>query len=74
MPGGYGTMCELIYALETKRTNNHNKKIIVFNIDNYFTPQLEMYNNAFNNNLVTASYNELCLVANTVEDVINLIK
>ena len=74
LPGGYGTLCELIYTLETKRTKNHNKKIIIFNLNNYFTSQLEMFNKAYSDNLVTSSYNELCIIANTVEEVVNNLK
>ena len=73
MPGGYGTMCELIYALETKRTKNHNKKIIIFNSNDYFDEQLSMYKNADNQKFVTTSYKDLCLVSNSVKEVIEYI-
>lgn len=73
MPGGYGTMCELIYALETKRTKNHNKKIVIFNSNNYFEDQLNMYKKANCENFVTTSYEDLCLVSNSIEEVINYI-
>lgn len=74
LPGGYGTLCELIYTLETKRTKNHNKKIIIFNINDYYTSQIEMYKRAFNDKFVDTSFDELCYVVNSAEDVIKYIK
>lgn len=74
LPGGYGTLCELIYTLETKRTKNHNKNIIIFNVDNYYSSELEMYKRAFDDKLVDTSFSSLCHVVDNIDDVIKYIK
>ena len=36
LPGGLGTLAELFGMIEEKRTNNDNKKIIIYNYNNYY--------------------------------------
>jgi uncharacterized protein (TIGR00730 family) len=36
LPGGYGTYCEIFYMINSFVINEHNKKIILYNLDGYF--------------------------------------
>ena len=36
MPGGIGTIDEILSTIETKRSKQHNKPIIIININNYY--------------------------------------
>ena len=41
LPGGLGTIDELVSAMESKRSHEHNKEIVIFNPDGYFDGVLE---------------------------------
>ena len=41
-PGGIGTLDEFFEIIVLKKLNQHNKKIIVFNLFGYYDPMLEM--------------------------------
>ena len=41
LPGGFGTLAELFNAIEENRTNNHSKKIIIYNKNYFYTPIIQ---------------------------------
>ncbi len=44
MPGGTGTLEELLYCNETSRAGEHSKKITIVNIDGFYNGLLEQIN------------------------------
>ena len=50
LPGGTGTLAEILSFLEEKRTKNDNKDIILYNKDNYYIKLIEIINNYVKNN------------------------
>lgn len=42
LPGGVGTLSELLGLIEAKRTRNDNMEIIIYNYDNYYSKLLEL--------------------------------
>lgn len=42
-PGGIGTLDEFFEIIVLKKLNRHDKKIIIFNMFNYYDPMLEMF-------------------------------
>lgn len=46
LPGGLGTIDEIFSAIETKRSGEHNKDIIICNVDGYFDALLCMINSS----------------------------
>lgn len=61
LPGGVGTIYELISAIEMKRSKEFDKPIIVYNETGFFDEMLQMlnkiYQRNFTNQNVRASYN-----------------
>ena len=64
MPGAYGTLEELIEAIELKRTKKHDKKIIIYNINNYFDDLLNTFNKTFEEGCVGTKHEDLVFVTN----------
>lgn len=70
IPGGIGTLDELISGIETRRCGDHNKPIVIVNESNFFGPFFEMLEKIYKENLASISAKELYYVADTVEDAI----
>ena len=49
LPGGTGTLEELIEVLSWKNLKLHNKPIIFFNFDNYWSPLIEQFDKIIKN-------------------------
>lgn len=74
LPGAFGTLSEFIDILEHKRTNLHNKKMIIFNINGFYNDLINMFDKIYNKVSNDYDFYSLCEVFNTSEDIINYIK
>lgn len=70
IPGGIGTIDELINAIETRRSGEHDSKIVIVNEDNFFGFFLNMLDKIYDEGLASSSTKELYYVVNNVEDAI----
>lgn len=73
LPGGIGTINELICAIDMKRSNVIDKPIIIFNINHYYDKLFEfldrLYNEKFTDKKVSKTYN----IANSIDEVMSLL-
>ncbi len=67
MPGGTGTLEELLYANETSRANEHTCKIDVINIDGFFDGVLSQIQTNINEGLSKPSTIHLNILSNVNE-------
>ena len=74
LPGAYGTLSEFMCLLEEKRTEIHNKDIIIFNINGFYDELIDMFNKIYNNVSNKYNFNELVKVFNTADEIIEYIK
>ncbi len=73
LPGGIGTMSELAIALFNNKLLN-SKKIIIYNIDNFFDDCLNFFSKMEKNNCVIKSdFNDFMVVEN-INELKNIIK
>ncbi len=47
LPGGYGTLTELIYLINAKVNKNHDKDIIIVNTNHFYDKIIEHFNKMF---------------------------
>ena len=66
MPGGIGTLGELIEAIELKRSGNYNFDIIILNIDDYYNNIISFLKLTKKKKFLTNDLNELIIVCNTL--------
>lgn len=71
LPGSYGTLAELIVTLELKRTNIHNKPIIIYNNNHYFDGILSNIHTSYLDGCTTTDYDDLCQVLHDEESVLS---
>lgn len=70
LPGGIGTLDELLSAIESKRSGEHNLPIIIVNADNYFKPILNMLKRIYDEGFADTKDKNLYIVANDLSDTI----
>lgn len=74
LPGGIGTIYEIMSVIETKRAGEHQKEIIIINFEGFFDNLLKMleqiYKEKFANNKDRDNY----IIVNTTEEAIEYLK
>lgn len=74
MPGGIGTIYELFTAIESKRSGEFNKPIIIYNSNNYFDELLLFMEDMYKENFTSMSVKEVYHISNNYQDTIDYIK
>lgn len=73
LPGGYGTMEELLEVVTWHQLNIHNKPIVVYNIDGFFDNFLKFIEDSVAAEFVSTKNRQIVKVANSVEEVLLMI-
>ncbi len=72
MPGGCGTLEELLEIITWRQLGLYDGKIIILNINNYFDPLLTMLNQAINNGFMKKDHSNIWSVANTPDKALEM--
>ena len=70
IPGGIGTVDEILTAIETKRSGQHNSPIIIININHYFDNLLNMFEQIYDENFADSKNKELYNVVDSLDEAI----
>ena len=70
LPGGCGTLEELLEIITWKQLGLYLKPIVILNIDGYYNPLLEMLQHAVNGNFMRKEHQAIWQVAATAEEAI----
>lgn len=73
LPGGCGTLEELLEIITWKQLGLYLNPIIILNTNGYFTPLLEMLQKALSENFMRAQHGNIWSVANTPEEALEQI-
>ena len=74
LPGGSGTLEELLEAITLKRLGQFTKPIVILNTNGYYNPLLEMFEKAVKENFMKDIHLEMWKVVNEPEEVLDAIK
>ncbi|KAK6455739.1 uncharacterized protein RJT20DRAFT_49731 [Scheffersomyces xylosifermentans] len=74
LPGGYGTLEELMEVVTWHQLNIHNKPIVVFNIDGFYDNFLKFISDSISNEFVSVNNGDIIRVATSVEEVLQAIE
>ena len=73
LPGGCGTMEELLEIITWKQLGLFFKPIVILNIDDYYNPLLKMLKNAVDANFMRKEHQAIWQVATTAEEAVELL-
>ena len=71
LPGGFGTFEELFEALTWSQIGLHHKPIGVLNIDNYFTPLLDLIEHAREQGFIYSEHRQLLISETQPQDLLD---
>ena len=71
LPGGVGTLEELLEIITWKQLGLYKHPIIILNINNYYSSLIAMFDNMIEQNFMHKRYREMWKVVNTPEEAID---
>lgn len=74
IPGGFGTIDEIMAAIESKRAKEHNLPIVIINSCDYFRPLLEMFEKIYNEGFADENVRRLYFVASSANEAIDYLR
>ncbi len=70
LPGGFGTLEEILEVITLKQLNYHNKAVVFVNTNGYYNLLLEQFELAYRENFAKESYRSMYFVAANSEEAI----
>ena len=74
LPGGFGTLEELMEVLTLKQLEVHQNPIVIMNTNNFYQKLLEQFEVYYKNDFSKSDYKNLYFVAKNADDAIEYIK
>lgn len=68
LPGGYGTLEELLEIITLKQLNYHQKPVVILNINDFYRQLFAQFENFFTQNFAKAGCRELYYITPSVTD------
>jgi cytokinin riboside 5'-monophosphate phosphoribohydrolase len=69
LPGGFGTMEEVLEILTLKQVEQHTKPIVLLNVADFFSPLLSLFDHIIGLRFAHENHRALSYVAGSVEEV-----
>jgi len=74
LPGGSGTLEELLEAISLKRLGLYTKPIIIMNTNDYYAPLIEMLEKSIRENFMSETHRNMWTVVSSPEDIMSAIE
>lgn len=74
LPGGIGTIYELMAVIESKRSGEFDKPVVIYNINNYFNEFLACLEKVYTENFTTREVENCYYVTTSIDDALMYIQ
>lgn len=74
LPGGFGTLEELLEVITLKQLNRYNKAIVLLTVDSFYSPLVELFEHLYRTRFAREVYRSLYAVLESVDDTIAFLK
>lgn len=74
LPGGFGTLEELLEIIALKQLGFHSKPIAILNVRGFYTPLIDFFDQLFREKFVKSKHRELYRVCTDVGDVFSYLE
>lgn len=69
LPGGFGTFEEIFEMIVAKQLGYHKKAIVFLNIDKFYDPMFQMFENVYREKFAKEAARDLYFIANSTDEV-----
>lgn len=73
LPGGYGTLEELLEIITLKQLRYHNKPVVILNINDFYSRLIEQFEEIIQGNFAKPECKKLYYVSSSVKDALDYI-
>lgn len=73
LPGGVGTVYEFFSSLESKRSHEHSKKIIIYNCNNYFNELIKLLEKMYSENFTSSYVRDMYFISSDINEIVKYI-
>ncbi len=73
LPGGFGTMEEILEVITLKQLKYHTKPVVILNVNDFYRPLIQMFERFYEHSFAKPEYRSLYFLANTPEEAMNYI-
>ncbi len=70
LPGGFGTLEEILEVITLKQLDYHNKAVVFLNTNGFFDDLFRQFERSYDENFAKPNYRDLYFIANSAEEVI----
>lgn len=74
LPGGFGTLEEILEVITLKQLDYHRKAIVFININGFFNALFQQFEQSYKENFIKEAYRELYFIAETPEEAMKYIE
>ena len=74
LPGGFGTLDELIEVITWKHLGHHHKPIILFNLNGFWNPLLLFFERIAEEQMISRQHGDFYTVCDTIAEVLDLLQ
>ena len=74
LPGGFGTLEEILEVITLKQLNYHNKAVVFINTNGFYNPLFEQFEKAYNETFAKESYRSTYHVASNSQEAITYLQ
>ena len=74
LPGGFGTLEEILEVMTLRQLSYHNKPVILVNTNNFFRHLIKQFETSFDEQFTKKSYKKLYFIANSVKEAFDFLK
>jgi cytokinin riboside 5'-monophosphate phosphoribohydrolase len=74
LPGGFGTLEEILEVITLKQLQYHNKPIVFVNTDGFYNSLFDQFERAYRESFSKADYKSTYFIASDAEEAINYIR
>ena len=74
MPGGIGTFEEFFEILTLKQLQQHTKAIVIYNVNNYFNPLIEMLETAIKEKFMSPKCKDLVFISDDEDEIFDYLE
>ncbi|MGV8095175.1 MAG: TIGR00730 family Rossman fold protein [Mangrovibacterium sp.] len=74
LPGGFGTLEEILEVITLKQLDYHNKAIVFLNTNGFYDDLFRQFERAYNENFAKPTYRDLYYIAQSSDEVLDYLR